>query len=179
MKVIIITLSLVLASAVGIFLLNQPNSKEVDDSIHQQENNTLNFTIEEPEEPEKETESVPLPTGEDIIRNFFNLIHTNEVIPALDMLSEEYVPNDDTKQKVGVLFNSFTAIQPLEIKPYRKENWTDATQKYEVTLDAAISLDDEEWVMQKYGWYRGKNKRWIKLTKENNLWKIAVIATAP
>ncbi len=167
MNKFLIILGLILIISAGIFLSIKSKSRSTSEPTQQQEITP------------SESEPVPLPTGKDVIQTFFDLIHTNEIIPAIEMLSKDFVPNENTKQKIGVLFNSFTAIQPLEIKPYQKENWTDNTQKYEVTLDVGLSLDNEQWVLQNYGWYTGENKRWIKLTKENNLWKIAVIATGP
>ncbi len=174
MKVIAVVLSLVFAAAGGILIINRQSSEPATKN-----NLQTTPTPTSTAKPTEKEETVPEPNGEDVIRTFFNLIHTNQVIPAIDMLSENFIQNENTKQKIGVLFNSFTAIQPIEIKAYQKENWTENSQKYEVTLDVALSLDDEQWVLQNYGWSRGENKRWVKLTKENNLWKIAVLATGP
>ncbi len=188
MKKIIILLLILLPVAIGGVLMfknskqniSGPGQQVVSTQSPSQKNSPSPTpkqvaTVAEP----KEEAGVPLPSGEDVIRTFFELIHTGQIDSALDMLSSSFAPTNEAKQTVAVLFNSFTAIQPLEIKPFEEENWTEEKQKYEVTLDVAISLDDEEWAMQQYGWLRGENTRWVTLVKEEGLWKVDVLATGP
>lgn len=117
--------------------------------------------------------SVPLPTGEDIIRTFINLINEKRIPDAIAMMDETMVPDDQTKQAWGVSFNSFSSAGVVSITEYSKEEWTVDRQRYKAVIN--ISIKPGSNVI----WEQGENTRWITLQKQADLWKIHEIATGP
>ncbi len=121
-----------------------------------------------------------LPTEEDIIRLFFNLIDEGRIPEAIEMMSASMVPDDSSKQAWGVHFNAINSIQVSEIKPYNQKSWDESKHKYEVLLNVDISEDSANAPIPYYGWVTGLNSRWIILEKdESDMWKIASISTGP
>lgn len=123
--------------------------------------------------------SVPLPTGEDIVRNFFQLIDEGRVSEAVMAMTKINTENDSTKQAWGVQFNGFESIKVKSIEAYDRDNWTDLQQEYKVNLTVQMKPEAANAVMPNYGFDNGDNIRWITIIKENNLWKIDGIATGP
>lgn len=119
--------------------------------------------------------NVPLPTGQDIVRVFFELINEKRIPEAISMMSSKAVPDDTHKQGYGVTFNQFKEIKVINIKESMKEEWTSDRQTYMVNLDVMIRSDSNQPIL----WDDGENTRFVTLAKENNLWKIDGIATGP
>lgn len=117
---------------------------------------------------------VPLPTGEDIVRVFFELINEKRVPEAVAMLSREAAPDETTKQTWGVNFNSLRSITIKSIEEWQKNEWTEKQMTFKVILRAEIRPESSF-----YAWDNGENTRWINLKKEDNLWKIFQVATGP
>ena len=117
--------------------------------------------------------TVPLPTGEDIIRTFINLINEKKIPDAIAIMDETMVPNDQTKQAWGVSFNSFSSINVVSIAEYSKEEWMADQQIYKVVINIAIKPGSNVI------WEQGENIRWIVLQKQAGIWKIHEIATGP
>lgn len=117
--------------------------------------------------------TVPLPTGEDIIRTFINLINEKRIPDAIAMMDETMVPNDQTKQAWEVSFNSFSSISVVNIAEYGKEEWSADRQIYKVVINITIKPGSNVI------WEQGENIRWIVLQKQTGLWKIHEIATGP
>jgi hypothetical protein len=127
-----------------------------------------------------ESSSVPLPTGEDIVRNFFQLIDEGKASEAVMAMTKINTENDSTKQAWEAQFNAFESIKIISIEAYNKEGWTDQEQEFKVNLIVQMKPEAANVVMPNYGFYNGEeNIRWISLIKENNLWKINGIATGP
>jgi hypothetical protein len=123
---------------------------------------------------------VPLPTGEDIIRAFFNLINEKRTPEAIKMMHPLMVPNQTTQKAWEDNFNSLEAVSVKEIKPHLQNSWTDNQQSYQVSLTIQVSDSAANAPIPFYGWNNGTNIRWLTLQKDaSNLWKIAEIATGP
>lgn len=112
---------------------------------------------------------VPLPSKEDVIRTFCNLIDEGRIDSVVGMM----IVNDDSeKQAWGVMFNSLSSFKLISIKNSLIDN---ADNSFEVEIDATIKDGKED-----YGWINGINKRWINLVEyEKGKYKIAGIATGP
>lgn len=125
------------------------------------------------------TSAVSLPTEEDIIRTFFELINEKKIPEAISMMSASMVGDDSSKQAWGVQFNALEAIKASKIEPAMKESWTDGSHEYKVTLDVRVSPKAADAPIPYYGWGNGSNIRWVEIIKENRLWKINQVATGP
>jgi hypothetical protein len=125
-------------------------------------------------ETQAETKSqVPLPQGEDIVRNLFNLINEGKASDAVNMLTPSTISDDSSKQAWGVQFNAFEKITVKKIEPAGENT-------YEVTLDVKMKPGTENvQPMPYYGWGNGEFVRWVSLEKDNNVWKVTGIATGP
>lgn len=136
-------------------------------------NQTQSSTVTESTTSSSTDSTVPLPTGEDIIRTFINLINEKKIPDAIAMMDETMAPDDQTKQAWGVSFNSFSSISVVSIAEYSKEEWTADQQIYKVVINIAIKPGSNVI------WEQGENIRWIVLQKQAGIWKIHEIATGP
>ena len=123
--------------------------------------------------------TVPLPTGEDVIRTFFELINEHRAADAVMTMSQVNVANDSTKQAWGVQFDAIKSINIQKIEPSMPENWTDNKHVYKVTLEAYVSSEAANAPIPYYGWQDNPNIRWVVIVKEEGLWKIDGLATGP
>lgn len=124
--------------------------------------------------------TVPLPTGEDIIRLFINLINEKKIPQAIAILDESIIPNEETKQLWGVNFNSLVSLTLKNIEPHSRAAWAEDTETYKVTLEVKVKPEASSAPIPNYGWNDGENTRWITLVKDDSgLWKISAIATGP
>jgi len=115
---------------------------------------------------------VPLPTEEDIIRTFFELIDEARIPEAVAMMSVEAVPDDSYKQAWGVQFNALDSIKVSKIEPYGQENWSPSSHTYKVNLEVTVSENAANAPIPYYGWENGDNLRWVEIVKEGDFWKI-------
>lgn len=130
--------------------------------------------------PTNKASDVPLPSGEDIIRTFFELINEKRIPAAIDMMSRTEIEDDSQKQAWGVEFNAFESIKTKSVVAYNKESWTDKEQEYKVNLTVQMKPEAaKSGPIPNYGFDNGDNVRWIMLVKENNLWKVKGIGTGP
>lgn len=118
--------------------------------------------------------SVPLPTGEDIVRVFFELINEKRIPDAIAMLDPAIIPDDSAKQAWGVSFNHFKSVKAEKIEEYNKSSWTETLKTYKVTLNIQTDAPAEQII-----WENGINIRWVDLKKVGNLWKITGFASGP
>lgn len=113
--------------------------------------------------------SVPLPSKEDTIRTFCNLIDEGRISEAVGMMNIE---EDTEKQGWGVNFNSISSFELIKIN---KSSIDESENSYEIDINVKIKDGKES-----YGWINGINKRWINLIEyEKGKYKIAGIATGP
>lgn len=170
--------SLVIIFSVGVILVKPKNiSKETPKSEIQEQAITspTSSPIASVATTPSETNIVPLPTGEDIIRTFFNLINEARIPEAVEMLSQTANPNDSTKQAWGVSFNSFKSVKIISIEPWDKSSWNTEQEVYKVVFNLQLKSGDFA-----YGWDGGQNTRWIEIAKKPaSLWKINTLATGP
>jgi hypothetical protein len=127
----------------------------------------------------EKTSLAPLPTEEDVIRNFFNLINEGKPADAVMAMSKQNTENDSTKQAWAVQFEAIKSINILKIEKSMEENWTENSHDYKVTLEAYVSSESANAPIPYYGWGDNPNIRWIRIVKEDDLWKINGIATGP
>jgi hypothetical protein len=121
--------------------------------------------------------AVPLPQGEDIVRNFFNLINEGKVVDVVGMLTPENVADDSMKQAWGVQFNSF---EKMTVKKIEVATEPAGENTYKVTLDVKMKPESANaQPMPYYGWGNGEFVRWITLEKVGNIWKVKGISTGP
>lgn len=173
---IILAGGLVLIVAAGLFLTK---GKTNITTLPEQK---LNEVIDQPQEVQKEKQNaaVPLPTEEDIIRVFFELINEKRIPEAIEMMTPSLVGNESAKQTWGVQFNSLKNMVVKKIEPSLKEEWTAQKEAFKVTVNLEVAKEAANAPIPYYGWENGDNLRWITLEKnENNLWKISAIATGP
>lgn len=125
------------------------------------------------------TNSVPLPTGEDIIRAFFALIQEKKISEAVLMMSAKNVTDDSTKQAWGVQFNTITSVLVKSVEPVMQSDWNDSFQEFKVFLDVVMSSDSASAPIPYYGFDNGENVRFIPLVKEGEKWKVDGLSTGP
>lgn len=122
-------------------------------------------------------DSVPLPQGEDIVRNFFSLINEDKISEAVNMLTPMNISDDSNKQAWGVQFNAF---EKITIKQIKKTDNSIGENTYRVTLDVKMKPGAENaQPMPYYGWGDGEFVRWVSLEKIDNVWRVGSIATGP
>jgi|GEM_PF-4031926 len=152
---LILFFSLILS---GCTLINNGN-KEANKTINQNITSSNN-----------KDSNVPLPSGEDIVRTYINLISEKRIPEAVSMMD---IPDETQKQGWGVELNSFDKISLKNIE----KNGTDA---FKVTLSVKMKPESANAPIPYYGFDNGDNIRWIGLRKgSNNLWKITGFATSP
>jgi len=122
------------------------------------------------------SQDVPLPTGEDVIRTFIQLIHEKKIPEAIGLMDETLVPSDSVKQEYGVVFNSFSSISisKIGLETFGKEDWKEGEERFRVDLQISIKPQS-----QKSMWDEGANTRWITVVKKEGRFMIHDIATGP
>lgn len=127
----------------------------------------------------KSKADVPLPTEEDIIRNFFSLIDEDRPIEAVMMMDGSSAGDDSQKQDWAVQFNAIETIEVVKIEPSMTEGWNELSHIYELTLDVKMKPESENAAIPYFNWSDGENKRWVTIVLENDTWKISGIGTGP
>ena len=119
---------------------------------------------------------VSLPTSEDIVKTFFNLINEKRIPETVAMLSAQASPDETSKQTWGVNFASLKTVSVKSIEPWSQESWSETTKTYKVIVNIVLEQGDFS-----YGWYSGENTRWLEIVKnpQSNLWQINAIASGP
>lgn len=115
---------------------------------------------------------VPLPQGEDIVRNFFALINEGKISDAVGMLTPINTRDDSKKQAWGVQLSAFKKVAVKSIEPAGENN-------YKVVLDVEMKPESEQGTIPFYGYEKGENIRWVGVEKVDTLWKVTGIATGP
>jgi len=133
----------------------------------------------QPTEQQGQISSVPLPSEEDVIRNFFSLINEKKIPEAIGIMSKINTDNDSTKQAWGVQFNAIKSINVQKIEKSMEEDWLENSHIYKTTLEAYVSSEAASAPIPYYGWGDNPNIKWIELVKEDGLWKVNEIATGP
>lgn len=132
-----------------------------------------NKEVEESVTPTPIVNSVPLPSQEDIIRTFFNLIDEKRIPEAIGMMTKKNSSDDSVKQSWGVMFNAFKKINVVSIEAASENT-------YRVDLDTEMEEGAADVKpIPYYGFGNGRFTRWVSLVKEDDLWKIDGLATGP
>lgn len=116
--------------------------------------------------PESTEKEVPLPTEEDIIRLFFQLIDEKRIDEALSMMSPK------AGQNWRPYLESFQKIKLLEVEKTELGS-------FRVLLDVEMTSDSARGSIPFFGYSNGQNIKFVNLVKENDTWKIEGIATGP
>jgi hypothetical protein len=119
-------------------------------------------------------QNVPLPTKEDTVRTFCNLIDEGRVSDAITLMDI----NDETvRQSWGVYLNNFSSFKLVNIG---KSKIDETGNSFEVEINVTLKKNMSDLPISNYGWVNGVNKRWFNLVKkENGLYRISEIATGP
>ena len=117
--ILVLVLGLLIAGGIILGLKSQANKNE---DTKQKPTDTVQATpiIQTTTQP---SSTVPLPTEEDIIRAFFNLINEKRIPEAITMMSKTMAADDSTKQAWGVHFNAIKSINIQQIEPSMQESW--------------------------------------------------------
>lgn len=132
--------------------------------------------VEDKTEPVKNI-AVPLPTAQDTIQVFFNLINEQKGEEAIGMMTENMKGEDDTKKVWLAHFKAIKGLEVVEITPYDEQSWDDNTRVYQISLNVTVSEEAKDEPIPYYGWGENPNLRWISLERQNSTWQIAAIAT--
>jgi len=118
--------------------------------------------------------SVPLPTGQDVIRTFFERINEKRIPEAISMMDASMVPDDSAKQAYGVTFNAFSSLRVTKIAPSMQDQWIPGTETYRVDMDVGIKPDAQGTL-----WSNGPDTKWVTVQKQGDRFMIHEIATGP
>jgi hypothetical protein len=119
-------------------------------------------------------QNVPLPSKENIVRTFCNLINEGRISDAVGMMD---IKDDTTRQSWGVYLNNFSSFKLISIG---KSKIDETGNSFEVDIDVTLKKNLTDLPIPNYGWANGVNKRWINVVeKEKGKYKIAEIATGP
>jgi hypothetical protein len=119
-----------------------------------------------------QSQGVPLPTVQDTIRTFYNLVGEKRIDDAVNMLDGMENNEDTIRQGWGVYLNSFDKVI---IKSIDKEG-----DAYRVVLDLKMKPESATSTIPYFGYNDGLNTRWITVNKDaKGLYKIVGIATGP
>ena len=116
--------------------------------------------------------SVPLPQGEDIVRNFFALINEGKISDAVGMLTPNNTNDDSSKQAWGVQLAAFKKVTVKNITSVGEN-------EYKVVLDVEMKPEAASGPIPFYGYENGENTRWVIIEKVGTFWKVTGIATGP
>jgi len=172
---IFILIAVLVIGSVGV--LSTKVLKKTGDSDQSQTQTQITSQASPTTQHEQKTNNeVPLPSDEDIIRNFVNLIEEGSVDKAVLMMKTK----DETElQTWAVHFAAINSFKVLKIEKASEKSWTDNKHIYKVVLDVWMDPKSAQAPIPYYGWQNGENTRWITLEKVENVWKIAEIATGP
>jgi hypothetical protein len=120
----------------------------------------------------EKSQSVPLPTQEDIIRTYFNLISEKRIPEAVSMMSQKAIGSDANKQAWVLQLASLTSLKVEKIERVEGDS-------FRVDFQATVSPDGANLPIPYYGYSNGANTRFVPLVKEDGLWKIDDLATGP
>ena len=116
--------------------------------------------------------SVPLPQGEDIVRNFFALINEGKISDAVGELSPNTTNDESSKQAWGVQLAAFKKVTVKSIT-------SAGENEYKVVLDVEMKPEAASGPIPFYGYENGENTRWVMIEKVGTFWKVTGIATGP
>jgi hypothetical protein len=124
--------------------------------------------------PLPNNQNVPLPSKEDVVRNFCNLIDEGRFTEAIEMMNIE---DDSIKQAWGVYFNNFSSF---ELKNIKVNSIDETGNSFEVDIKVSLKKDLQDLPIPNNGWVDGLNKKWISVIDDGsgNI-SIGEIATGP
>jgi hypothetical protein len=119
-------------------------------------------------------QNAPLPTKENIVRIFCNLIDEGRISDAVGMMD---TTDDTVRQSWGVYLSNFSSFKLVNIK---SSSIDETRNSFEVDINVTLKKNLSDLTIPNYGWVNGMNKRWINLAKKDNgLYKISEVATGP
>jgi len=176
MNPLIIGILVLVVVAGGLLFRKSSQIKPAENNI----NNTLSVTVIPTGFMNNVNENAPLPTREDLIRVFFELIKDKKISEAINMMDSKLVGDESSKQAWGVQLNSLIFPVSKRIEPDMKADWTKDKETYRVNINLEVSQNAKNAPIPYYGWENGDNTRWITLIRnQESNWKISEIATGP
>jgi len=119
-------------------------------------------------------QNVPLPSKEDIVRTFCELIDEDRISDAVSMLNTS---DDSTRQSWGVSLNNFSSFKLITIKP---SSIDETGNSFEVDINVTLKENLQNLPIPNNGWVNGVNKKWIGvLDNGSGRYKITGIASGP
>jgi hypothetical protein len=159
--VVCLIIFIVIVLAIVLFVFGNFFKREIGNSVSP----TPTFTS---------SQNVPLPTKEDTIRAFCNLVDEGKISGAVSMMN---ITDDTTRQSWGVSLNNFSSFKLTDIK---KSAIDEKGNSFEVDIDVKLKKDLTDLPIPNYGWENGINKRWFNLIDNGRgNYKIEEIATGP
>lgn len=118
------------------------------------------------ETQESTVQNVPLPSEEDTIRLFIQLINDDQIDEALKMMLTE------EGQNWRPYLESFEKIEVVNLEKTELGS-------FQVNLDVKMKPESGNQPIPYFGYVNGINTKFVNLVKDNNVWKIKEIATGP
>lgn len=132
-----------------------------------------------------EAVSVPLPSKteeplnnlnqNETIEKFFRIINDGEIDDIFQFLHSKIIPDNEAKNN---WLKQFSVLKLIAVDNITKLNPEEEIYRAQLTV-GEISPEASGAAIPNYGWNKGENVRWLTLEKENNVWKISLIATGP
>jgi len=125
--------------------------------------------------------AAPKPSGEDVLRLFFNLIKQHKTAAAVDMLHPGTIRSPGSKADWKKTFDSIKTVKGVKITPWNQSGWTADEESYQVELKLLTNPDDPNNPppIPHNGWEDGANTRWTSVKKAGDVWKVTGFATGP
>lgn len=163
---IYIIILVLIVLAVVFYLFGNLSKKQVGNSA-----TPISFSISS---SSPSSQNVPLPSKEDTIRAFCNLIDEGRISDAVSMMD---IKDDTIKQAWGVSLNNFSSFK---LKNIKNSSLDETGNSFEVDIDVKLKENLTNLPIPNYGWDDGLNKRWIGVVdKGDSHYKIVEIATGP
>lgn len=170
-----------LAAVAGVVLVGRSVKRNLS-LQNQNRSNQVAFSENEDVGSKASSQDISLPQDEDIIRSFIALINEGKADEAAKMMKikdQSPLQANSELQAWAVQFAAINSIGLLRIEKASEGESTGNKHIYKVVLDVIMDPASGSAPIPYYGWQNGENTRWIVLEKEDNIWKIAAIATGP
>ncbi len=133
---------------------------------------TITITQNNITPPQNET-TTDVPSGQNVIRQFFSLVGNGDADSAVSLLKAETLGDDSSQEMWRNNLNSFTSASVMSIEESNKADWPGDFEQYKVMVSLQVKPGGQTL------WMDGANTFWISIVKTNSQWKIQEIATGP
>ena len=116
---------------------------------------------------------------EELIYLLFGSINNRQNQEAINLLSQNLNPTNETERHWLEQFNAIRSVHILDIKEISKDTWTDCKKIYKLTLEIYVDDSVSNAPIPYYGFGDNPNIRFITVVKLKNRWFIDQIGTGP